>query len=90
MYILHCSDGSYYVGATNELQRCISLHNSGDGPQYTALRRPVELLYAEPFDTMEQARCRERQIKKWSRVKKEALINGNRAELKNLSRRRVR
>lgn len=86
VYILRCCDGSYYVGITDDPQARVALHNAGRGPRYTALRRPVELVYAEPFGDMHQGRRRELQIKKWSRAKKEALIADDTATLKRLSR----
>ena len=86
VYILRCNDGSYYVGVTNDLEARLALHNSGQGPKFTALRRPVELVYAEPCDTLAAARRREIQVKKWTRVKKEALIASRPATLKRLSR----
>ena len=88
MYILRCNDGSYYVGSTSDLDARVEAHNAGHGPRFTAARRPVTLVYSEPFDTMDESRRREMQIKKWSRAKKEALIAGDLAALKNLSRRR--
>ena len=89
VYILRCTDGSYYVGSTSDLASRLEAHNGGRGPRYTACRRPVELVYSEPFETTELARGRETQIKKWSRAKKEALIAGDREQLHELSRRRI-
>jgi len=79
----------YYVGSTSDVPARIEVHNAGRGPRFTACRRPVALVYVEPFDTMDQARHREIQIKKWSRAKKEALIAGNLDMLHSLSRRRI-
>lgn len=90
VYILRCADGTYYVGSTSDLDSRVQAHNSGRGPRFTACRRPVELVHFEPFATMEQARQREIQIKKWSRAKKEALVPGDLAALHGLSRRRAR
>ena len=87
-YILSCADGSYYVGSTQNLQERLSAHNKGSAAQYTALRRPVSLVYSEELHTPEAARSRERQIKKWTRAKKEALISGDKLGLKELSKKR--
>ena len=76
-YILRCADGSYYAGATSDLAGRVETHNAGRGPRFTACRRPLALVYSEPFHSMEEARQREIQIKKWSRAKKEALIAGH-------------
>jgi len=87
MYILRCSDGSYYVGSTDNLQARILAHNAGRGPSYTSRRRPVQLVYSESYDNNRLAGQRERQLKGWSRAKKEALILGDVEELKRLSKR---
>ena len=89
-YILRCADGTYYVGSTSDIVARLETHNAGRGPRFTACRRPVQLVYFEPFDAMEAARRREIQLKKWSRAKKEAIIVGNMNNLHELSRRRVR
>jgi len=59
VYIFRCADGAYYVGSTSELDRRVEAHNAGRGPRFTACRRPVTLVYHEPFDTFKQARQRE-------------------------------
>ena len=64
VYILRCADGTYYVGSTTDVGPRVNVHNAGHGPRFTACRRPVTLVYSEPFDTMDQARQREIQIKK--------------------------
>ncbi|MBI1337830.1 MAG: GIY-YIG nuclease family protein [Phycisphaera sp.] len=89
MYILRCADGAYYVGTTTDLDARLKTHNSGHGPQFTARRLPVTMVYSEPHENMAQARLREVQIKKWSRAKKEALIEGDTQRLRELSRRRT-
>ena len=71
VYVLRCNDASYYVGSTQDLGERIEIHNSGKGPTFTASRRPVELIYSEEFATLEEAVGRERQLKGWSRAKKE-------------------
>ena len=88
VYILKCSDDSYYVGLSNHLKQRLEVHNSGNGPRFTASRLPVVLAYSEPFRDLESAVKRERQIKKWTRAKKEALIRGDFATLKMLSKKR--
>jgi len=88
VYILECSDKSFYVGHTENLDARLKAHNSGKGALYTSIRRPVILLYREPHQTKKSAIKRELQIKKWSRAKKQALINGDLAKLHQLSKRR--
>ena len=77
MYILECADGSYYTGSTRDLERRLEEHRAGSYPDgYTASRRPVELVYFERFERIDDAWARERQIHGWSRAKKIALIAG--------------
>jgi predicted GIY-YIG superfamily endonuclease len=85
VYILRCSDGSYYVGHSEDVSTRLKVHNAGEGAAWTARRRPVILVYQEPLTTETEAVERELQLKGWSRAKKEALIKGNRATLKQLS-----
>jgi len=81
IYILKCSDNSYYVGHTNNLELRIKEHCSGvEG--YTSARLPEMLVYAKELETRDEAFWLERQIKGWSRRKKEALINNNVDQLK--------
>lgn len=87
MYILKCSDSSFYIGHTNNIQERLTRHNSGRGAKWTAARLPVNLLYKESFISEQDSIKRELQIKKWSRNKKEALINGDFKKLKSLSKR---
>jgi len=88
VYILKCSDNSYYTGSTRvSLELRIAQHNEGSFGGYTASRRPVVLAYSAQFDRIEDAIAAERRIKGWSRAKKEALIAGDMAQLKDLSRR---
>jgi putative endonuclease len=74
VYILRCADGSYYVGKTEDLRTRLDEHQSGVGADYTAARRPVEMVYAEEHSSTRSAKDRELQLKHWSRAKKEALI----------------
>ena len=70
MYILKCSDGSFYTGSTRELDKRVQEHNMGMGANYTKKRRPVELVYFEEFQRVDDAFAREKQIRGWSRSKK--------------------
>jgi len=85
MYLLRCADGSYYAGHTDNLDHRLAQHQSGELKGYTHTRRPVGLVYAEDFPTREEALAAERQIKGWSRAKKEALICGDWGKLRRLS-----
>jgi predicted GIY-YIG superfamily endonuclease len=86
LYILRCSDGSYYVGTTRgTLEDRIAKHNDGTFGGYTARRRPVTLLFHQEFDRITDAVAAERQIKNWSRAKKEALMGGDYAALRQLA-----
>ena len=76
-YILKCSNGSYYVGSTKDLNRRIEQHQSGEGANHTKKYLPVELIYYEEYTRIDDAFYREKQLQKWSRKKKEALINGD-------------
>lgn len=86
MYILLCSDGSYYIGSTKNLQLRIEQHQSGEGANHTKKHLPVQLVYYEEYDRIDHAFEREKQIQKWRRKKKEALINGDFEELHILAR----
>ncbi len=86
MYILQCSDGSYYVGSTPELERRFSEHQAGKGARYTARRRPLTLVFAQEFPSIEQAYRAEKQVQNWGRSKREALIRGDFAALRELAK----
>ena len=86
VYILRCADASYYVGHTDNLEKRLAEHHHGGITVYTRKRRPLTLLFTEKFADREQALAAERQIKGWSRSKKEALINGNWQRLRALAR----
>ena len=73
-YILECSDGSFYTGWTNNLERRVKAHNAGKGAKYTKSRKPVKLVYFETFLTKQEAMRREWEIKQLSRVEKWKLI----------------
>jgi putative endonuclease len=87
VYILTCSDGSFYVGHAQDIKRRLDDHNAARGAMFTFRRRPVRLAYAEAHETETSAVQRERQIKGWTRAKKEALIRGDLDRLRRLSRR---
>jgi predicted GIY-YIG superfamily endonuclease len=88
VYMLECADHSYYTGHTDDLEKRIGEHHSGEMGGYTASRRPVELVFADEFPTREEALTAELQIKGWSRKKKEALVRGDWGEVSRLARRR--
>ena len=75
MYILECSDKTYYTGSTTDLNLRLEQHQSGFGANYTRERLPVKLIYYEEFSRIEDAFYREKQVQGWSRKKKEALMN---------------
>ncbi len=86
MYILQCGDGSFYTGSTTELALRIQQHKNGEGANFTSKNLPVKLVYYENFDRIDEAFAREKQIQKWSRAKKIALIQGDIEKLKQLSK----
>jgi putative endonuclease len=87
-YILECSDGTYYVGSTTDIEGRVWEHNAGLGCPYTSRRRPVKLVYTEEFPSIQEAYDWERRIKGWRRAKKEALVRGEYESLHELARRR--
>jgi|TARA_B110000967_G_scaffold208640_1_gene261533 putative endonuclease len=91
VYILHCGDDSYYTGITNSLERRVEEHVNGYGElSYTHNRQPVKVVYSEIFQWVEDAIKREKQIKGWTRNKKEALISQNFKLLKQLSKKKFK
>lgn len=86
MYILVCTDGTYYTGSTNNLALRISQHQAGEGANYTQKRLPVELVYQKEFDRIDDAFYREKQVQGWNRKKKEALILKQHKSLPELSK----
>jgi predicted GIY-YIG superfamily endonuclease len=86
-YILRCADDTLYVGHTENLSSRERTHNDGKGAEYTAARRPVRMVYAEEHHSVDSAIARERQLKRWSRKKKEALVDGDPRTLTALGRR---
>jgi putative endonuclease len=86
MYILECSDGTYYVGSTKDLEYRISEHQGGKGAKHTSRRLPIKLVYSEEYERVADACTREKQVQNWSRAKREALINGNQESLPKLAK----
>ena len=88
-YMLRCADGTYYIGSARRgLDHRIGEHNAGTYGGYTSTRRPVTLVWAQHFLLITDAIDVERQIKGWSRAKKEALIRGDYDAIKVLSKRK--
>lgn len=86
MYILECSDGSYYTGSTVDLEARLWQHQNGLGANHTRKHLPVKLVYSEFYDHVSDAFYREKQVQGWSRAKKKALIEGRFEELPKLAR----
>ena len=86
-YIVECSDGSFYVGSTWDLERRMFEHNEGLGAAYTRRRRPVVLVWAGEFDRIDEAFAMEKRIQGWSRAKRLALIEDRTHELGPLASR---
>ncbi len=87
VYILKCSDGSYYTGMTGNLEQRIRIHETGENITcYTYTRRPVALVYYDYFTDVNNAIAFEKQVKGWSRKKKEALMDSDWDKLKILSK----
>jgi predicted GIY-YIG superfamily endonuclease len=87
VYILRCSDGTYYTGMTSDLEARIAAHQMGlERTAYTYSRRPIVYQWSQEFGTHDEAFHAERQIKGWSRAKKEALIRGDLDEVHRVVR----
>jgi predicted GIY-YIG superfamily endonuclease len=90
VYILRCSNGSYYTGHTDDLERRVGQHAAGAVPGcYTLNRRPLQSACSQEFSTREEALAAERQIKGWSRAKKEAMLRGEWNEVVRLAKSRT-
>ena len=89
-YMLRCGDGSLYVGSTRNLDHRMSQHGAGAGSAYTSTRMPIELVWWEEFDRIDEAYAREKQLQGWSRVKREALASGRIDDLKKLAKKTFR
>jgi putative endonuclease len=81
MYILECSDGSFYTGSTIDLERRLIQHAAGEGANHTKKRLPIKLVYFEEYPRIDLAFYREKQVQGWTRKKKEALIGGENNKL---------
>lgn len=88
VYILKCNDRSYYVGHTDNIEQRISAHRLKQYHCYTSTRLPIEVVFIQCFATRDEAFHAERQIKKWSRQKKEALIEGNWEKIASLAKKK--
>ena len=88
VYILLCKDNSYYIGHTDNIEKRLAGHQSGAYEGYTAARLPVELVFLQTFQTRDEAFVVEQRIKRWTRCKKEALINADWNELKDLAKKK--
>ena len=86
VYILKCADGSYSTGHTDNMELRLAQHHRGEIPGYTASRMPLALVYVDSFSMRDEAFRAERQIKGWSRRKKEALMDKDWERLKALSK----
>ena len=75
-YMLRCKDNSLYSGITNNLDERLKTHNQGKGARYTASHRPVILVHSERFSSDSDAMKREREVKRWPKLKKENLVKG--------------
>ena len=85
-YILRLRSGTLYPGTTKNLEERYKAHVAGKACRTTKLDPPVGLVYSECFPTFSEARRREAQVKRWSRPKKEALVLGDMAKLRELSK----
>ena len=86
VYLLRCSDGTYYAGHTDNLEARLWQHQQGLGCDWTSRRRPVELVWCDTAPTREEAQAFELRIKGWTRAKKDALITGVWNEIGRLAR----
>ncbi|RSJ03692.1 MULTISPECIES: GIY-YIG nuclease family protein [Streptococcus] len=77
MYVVECSDGSYYTGYTTDVKKRLAVHNSGKGAKYTRARLPVKLIYVEGFARKEEAMSAEALLKRKKRPQKERFLSEN-------------
>lgn len=77
VYVLLCSDGSYYTGHTDDIEKRIPQHNNGEGGFYTSHRLPIQLVFLQEFNGRDEALIAELKVKKWSTAKKKALIKSD-------------
>ena len=85
-YILECSDGTYYVGSTFDLERRVGQHAVGEGAQYTRRRLPVRLVWSCQYDSIRDAFYFEKQVQGWGHAKRKALVEGRWGDLPELAR----
>ena len=83
MYVVECSNGSYYTGYTTDVKKRLAVHNSGKGAKYTRARLPVKLIYVEGFASKEEAMSAEALLKRKKRPQKERFLSEN--QEKNLA-----
>ncbi|HLJ30832.1 MAG TPA: GIY-YIG nuclease family protein [Candidatus Babeliales bacterium] len=88
VYILRCNDNSYYIGHTDNIEKRIAEHNSKEYPCYTSKRLPIQVVFIQTFASRDEAFNAERQMKKWNRQKKEALIAENFFQLSLLAKKK--
>lgn len=90
VYILKCADATYYVGHTDNIEKRLHEHNNQLYPCYTVARVPVQLVFSQSYESRDEAFAMERRIKKWTRIKKEALIKQDGESLKQYSKKRFK
>ena len=91
LYILKCNDDTYYTGVTSNIDKRLEQHQIGIfRDSYTYYRRPVELVFLTEFTDIHFTFLYEKQVKKWSKAKKEALINGDYEALPNLAKKKFK
>lgn len=73
-YLARCADDSLYAGTAVDIKEREAKHNDGTGAKYTRSRGPVKIVYSEEFETLSEARKREAEVKKWTKEKKESLL----------------
>lgn len=73
-YLARCADSSLYAGTCIDVAEREAKHNDGTGAKYTRSHGPVKIIYTEEFETLSEARKREAEVKKWSKEKKESLL----------------
>ena len=88
VYIVECKGGLYYTGHTDNLETRIAQHNDGTYEGFTSKRKPVKLVFAELFNTRDDAFRAEMKIKHWSRAKKEALIKSDWKKISELAKKK--
>jgi len=90
VYVLKCADASYYTGHTENLELRLACHQSAEIKGYTSSRLPVKLVFSQPMSTRVEALAAERQIKGWSRAKKEAMMRGDWQTVSKLAKSKIK